>query len=358
MAGAIGASHVRRARAMLRLTPILLLPLARANIYTYESQLLAVDDVEYRRVGMWAPADLPHRHGGAIVDASISVDLAFRRSDARRSGLVQVTLFNAEQMPRVGAVLNTGGGTRRAFCCTSALVKKVPGCDAAGQIIVAPPPASADGEAHKRHHHEVSVHDVAFPPNASDAHLSQRLLVKQSGIHYLLLSSCEPRTGSVRFSGRTEWRNPHGYLPGELYPYLPFFGILTLAYLALLTCWALLCYRHWANLLPLQGAIAVVLLLAACEAATWWRCFHAFNTSGTRGLLPTVLGVLISTIRKTVRRRHASLGVPHACIERKLGPCPCPCPRVAICCAARAFDTQSAVLLEPVALTLLRCSSL
>ena len=83
---------------------------------------------------------------------------------------------------------------------------------------------------------------------------------------------------SVFLRAGTEWRNPHGYLPGELYPFLPFFGWLTIAYLLLLGGWLLLCYRHYEQLLPLQSAIGAVLLLATFEAVTWWRCFHACVT--------------------------------------------------------------------------------
>lgn len=280
---------------------VLISPIS-ANIYTYTDTPLQPDVVEYRRVGMWAPSDVPHHHGSSIVDSAVSIDLTFKRPNPQKAGLVQVTLFNADQLPRVGATLpaGQGGATRHAFCCTEkvAASRKVPGCDVAGQLIVAPSAPAAD----HRHHHEVSVHDVVFGANVSEVRLSQRLLIKHSGVHYLLLSSCEPRTGTVRFSGRTEWKNPHGYLPGELYPFLPFYGTLTLAYLVLGAGWAVLCYRHWSQLLPLQSAIAGVLLLATLEAATWWRCFHGFNEGGARGLVPTILGVLISTVRKTISR--------------------------------------------------------
>ena len=276
---------------------------AAANVYTYTDTPLQPDVIEYRRVGMWSPADMPTHKRGGNDESSVSMDLTFNRVDARRPGLIQVAFFNAEELPRIGAQLAAGAATRRAFCCTSALLHKVPGCEAAGQLIVAPPSAvEASAESGRRHHHEVSVHDIAFAANQSLAGVSQRTLIKQSGVHYLLLSSCEPHTGVVRFSGRTEWRNPHGYLPGELYPFLPFFGMLTIAYMLLASGWALLCFRHWSQLLPLQSAIAGVLLLAMIEAATWWRCYHAFNEEGTRGLLPTILGVLVSTIRKTVSR--------------------------------------------------------
>ena len=169
----------------------------------------------------------------------------------------------------------------------------IPGCaELRGRLIVAP---AAAGEM-------LMLHDVSFGANASEARLSQRVRIRSSGMHYLLLSSCDAKTGIVRFSGQTIWRNPHGHLPGELYFFLPFFGLLTLGYLLMLAVWGVLCCRYWSQLLPLQAAIAGVIFLAVLEAATWWRCYHAFNESGNRGLLPTVLGVFISTIRKTVSR--------------------------------------------------------
>ena len=97
------------------------LPASRANVYVYDQALLSVDEVDYRKVGMWAPSDLPRNHhsssgaggsGSTVADSSVSIDLTFHRSDARRPGLVQVTLFNAEQMPRVGATLPAA----RAVC--------------------------------------------------------------------------------------------------------------------------------------------------------------------------------------------------------------------------------------------------
>ena len=49
------------------------------------------------------------------------------------------------------------------------------------------------------------LHDVALGANASEARLSQRVRIRSSGMHYLLLSSCDDKTGIVRFSGRCEF---------------------------------------------------------------------------------------------------------------------------------------------------------
>lgn len=51
---------------------------------------------------------------------------------------------------------------------------------------------------------------------------------------------------------QTAWLNPYGYLPGELFYFLPFFGSMLIAYIILALTWALQCWRHWSQLLPLQ----------------------------------------------------------------------------------------------------------
>ena len=45
----------------------------------------------------------------------------------------------------------------------------------------------------------------------------------------MVLASCDLHTGDVTFTGQTSWLNPYGYLPGELYYFLPFFGTMAAA---------------------------------------------------------------------------------------------------------------------------------
>lgn len=329
---------------------------ACGNIYTYDAVPLRPDVIQYRRVGMWAPQDAPaagkpstHSSSSAASSSpapssssSVAMDLDFVRADARHAGVVQVLLFNAAQLHRLGTDI---GASDRAYCCSPSVIAAhakvaagpsasgggakrppsgtpasgttIPGCSAAstGRLIVAPdatPPSSkssssAASSASAAHHHrahgeEIVAHDVVFAANESHRSLTATVPITRSGIHYLVISSCEPRTGAIRFSGQTQWRNPYGFLPAELYSFLPFFGALTLAYAALAVGWAALCARHWSQLLPLQSAIACVLLLSVVEAATWYLAYRSFNESGARGLLPTIGGVVVSSSRRTISR--------------------------------------------------------
>lgn len=303
----------------LRSTIFLLLPVIQANVYKYDEVTLRPDTVQYRRVGMWAPADAPAaKHGVSREDdqsAEVFVELQFERTEVRHAGSLQVLLFDAEQLDRVGTVASGN----RVYCCSPALLAHhakqqtknaaatapITGCSAAsaGKIIVAPEGTANAFGAHAHHHHRhISEYGIAFAANQSEASLTVHIPIRQSGVHYLLISSCNPKTGLVRFSGETQWRNPYGYLPAELYAFLPFFGALTLAYLVLAVGWALLCARHWHHLLPLQSAIAGVLLLCVVEGGAWYLAYRAFNEGGVRGRLPTIIGVLLSASRRTISR--------------------------------------------------------
>lgn len=267
--------------------------LVEGNVYQYDDRVLEPNVIQYRRVGMWTPADAPARGSPGRGTTSVAIDLHISRAYAVRSGLIQVLVFHSAHLPAIG-VPGASSGAPTAFCCTPELHERgVAGCEQIGRVIVSP----AAGRAGS-----VWQHDLPFDVNQSRAALKTRVSVVRSGVHYLLLASCDLQTGRVFVSGHTTWLNPYGYLPGELYPFLPFFGALSLAYVALGVVWLVLCLRHCAQLLPLQSCISAVLFLGTVETATWYFDYVSFNAGGTRGVAPVVLGVLLSTVKKTVSR--------------------------------------------------------
>ena len=230
--------------------------LASANVYTWARQHLEPNEIQYRRVGMWTQKDNPGPGVGSA--ASIHFSGRFQRESTQRDGQVQLLLFHSSELSQIG-MEHAPHDKPASFCCTSELKKAGhPGCDHVGRMIV-----RKDGPL-------LRVHTVAFDTNQSTASLSTHMGVSLSGVHYLLLSSCEPRTGPVVISGDATWVNPYGSLPGELYPFIPFFGMMIVAYAGLSAVWLALCYRHRSTLLPLQLYIGGVLALGILEAATWY----------------------------------------------------------------------------------------
>ena len=299
--------------------------LAHANVYQYHDSVLRPNVIQYRRVGMYTAEDAPSAGAPGDGSSSITLKMDFRRTRFQQPGVIQLLVFHASQLPLVG----TGSGAARAFCCTPELqMQSVPGCDRVGHIIVNAPTTrhggGSDDARRLRARDErdgrdakgggggggggaaggakVWMREVSFGENQGEATVDTKVAVHESGVHYLLLSSCDVQTGEVLTTGETSWLNPYGYLPGELYPFLPFFGAMSGAYALLAIVWAVMCARHWAQLLPLQLCIGGVLVLGVCETATWYHDYHNFNAGGTRGLAPVVIGVLVSTVKKTLSR--------------------------------------------------------
>ena len=60
-------------------------------------------------------------------------------------------------------------------------------------------------------------------------------------MYYLWFVICDPNLAGVTISGMTTWKNPGGYLPGMMSFNLPFFGMMSLAYLTLAATWFFQC---------------------------------------------------------------------------------------------------------------------
>jgi len=83
---------------------------------------------------------------------------------------------------------------------------------------------------------------------------------------------------------------------------MPFFATMSLCYLGIGLIWFVLCFRYWKELLRLQNCISGVIALGMIETATWYFDYVSFNATGVRSIGPVVVGVLASTIKKTVSR--------------------------------------------------------
>jgi len=248
---------------------------------------------------MWTPGDAPAHGEPGDGTASVEIDVRFLRPMVKAAGLVQLLFFHASDLPLLGTEEFADRG--RIFCCTPELLSwGLTGCESVGRMIVRQPDELEQGTSARKW--EIWLRDVPFAVNESSSAVTAHVPIVQSGVHYLLFSSCEPRTGDVLISGQTAWLNPYGYLPGELFPFLPFFAMMLVAYIIVTCVWLVLCIKHRPLLLPLQQYIGGVLLLGTFETLIWYLDYRSFNAGGTRGVAPVVLGVFLSTVKKVVSR--------------------------------------------------------
>jgi len=126
--------------------------------------------------------------------------------------------------------------------------------------------------------------------------------IESKGMYYLMFSSCNELTGEVLISGKVEWMNPYGYLPGELYGFLPFYAKMSVIYLLIAIGWTIMCALYWRQLLMLQNCITAVIALSMIEVSLRYFDFATFNKFGTRSIGMMLSAAIFQTVKKTVSR--------------------------------------------------------
>lgn len=102
--------------------------------------------------------------------------------------------------------------------------------------------------------------------------------------------ACGAELAEVRVEGLTTWKNPHGYLPGMMASYMPFFGYMSIAFLSLGAAWlALYCY-NWRDVIPLQHCVTALIFLGMMEMSTWCGLGRPLSSGQRARTIRTVPG--------------------------------------------------------------------
>jgi hypothetical protein len=184
---------------------------------------------------------------------------------------------------------------RTYFCCTPELIKARQ-CDVANTAIVNKVNMSSEAF--------VSITDQFYNGSTHTSHAYNYTLTT-SGIYYLYVFDCNNYGNAATqmlVTGAVTWHNPYGYLSGDQYPFLPFYGVVSLVYLVIGLCWFGVSLRHWRKLLAIQNWIAGVIFLGMAESATLYFKNLAFNGSGNADLGVIVFSILLSALKRTVSR--------------------------------------------------------
>jgi len=126
--------------------------------------------------------------------------------------------------------------------------------------------------------------------------MDQQLPVHSTGVYILVFSNCgDFNSGEV--SGSIIVKNSYGFLPGNEYHKMPFYGWLSLVYGTMAMVWMGLSLRYWRELFHIQYCIAAVIGLGLIEAFLQWRFFMDWNDSGIRPRFVFVLAILASVVK-------------------------------------------------------------
>lgn len=103
-------------------------------------------------------------------------------------------------------------------------------------------------------------------------------------------------------NGQVQYVNPYGYLPADLYGYMPFWFWMLIAHVTVGAVWLLLSLCNWRDLLHLQMCISGILFVSMVETCAWNFIFESYNDNGRMPLIPSVAVEVINTGKRTLSR--------------------------------------------------------
>lgn len=174
----------------------------------------------------------------------------------------------------------------KKFCCTSEDVT-TGACEAKDMLLVQKPPHTK--------YQDVDVYstDVSF---TSTPHKDKKMSVRRTGVYILVFSNCGDYSDAT-VGGSIVVKNAYGFLPGNEYHKMPFYGWLLLIYVALAVMWMVLSLRWWKEMFNIQNCITVVIFFGLVEAFLWYVFFNDWNKSGMRGKMLFILSILSSVVK-------------------------------------------------------------
>jgi len=184
---------------------------------------------------------------------------------------------------------------RTYFCCTDEDVGKQ--CEKKGELYVKTKAANQPYTA-------VGIYNFTVP--FGDARRSKKPNPKErivpvqdeavTGIYVLAISNCgDVEAGTLH--GTVSVKNPYGFLPGNEYHKLPFYGWMSMVYMFLAVVWMLLTLRWWRETVAIQNCITVTILLGLLECFFWWNHYNDWNEDGLRSHFLYVLALLSSVVK-------------------------------------------------------------
>jgi len=143
----------------------------------------------------------------------------------------------------------------------------------------------------------VYAHTVRFAtPGRPQGDKDSQVVVRETGVYILVFSNC----GDVQdatVEGSVLVKNAYGFLPGNEYHKLPFYGWLSFAYSVAGLFWMSLSLRWWRELFHIHYCVAVVVFLGLVEAFLWWIFFNDWNRTGIRGRVMFIMAILSSVVK-------------------------------------------------------------
>lgn len=283
------------------------LQIVNGEIIQYQNHVVAPDRPEYLVIPKFDKGEVPHWYPGqghSYIDLSQLVIRSgcnnkepskfppVRGSDGEycKDAVFDVLMFEAPTDKHWMNYWENG-----EYCCTDSVIE-VDGCTR-GQLNRLIVPDDLPGAFIRSVLVKTDESTNLFGENEISRHK-----IKKSGLYVLMMALCDPTAFPVVIKGEIESLDPYGYVAADEFGNMPFYLSLSLMYVAIGITWAILCFIHRDQLMPLQLWISSVLAIAMIETTLMYFHFVDWNESGVPTVFVTAIALLFGAVRRAISR--------------------------------------------------------
>jgi Lung seven transmembrane receptor len=133
--------------------------------------------------------------------------------------------------------------------------------------------------------------------------LQQGKTIKQlSGAYVLLYANCNDKGRPIYITGQSTWKSKHGYLPGELYGFMMFYGFVSLIYVALFAGFGTLMHIYKDSRIEIEKWIVISIGMGLSEMIFRSGDYFIWNTFGTRSTTFVWISFLVGAFKQGISR--------------------------------------------------------
>jgi hypothetical protein len=123
-----------------------------------------------------------------------------------------------------------------------------------------------------------------------------------TGKYIVVFANCNDEGRPVKVEGDTVWKSVNGYLPGELYGFMYFYGLIAVIYLALLLFFGISMQVYKESRIAIEKWIFLTIALGLGALSFRTADYVYWNIVGHRPMLLVYLGILLEVLKQGLSR--------------------------------------------------------
>ena len=123
-----------------------------------------------------------------------------------------------------------------------------------------------------------------------------------TGQYVIVFANCNDQGRPVKVEGDSIWKSVHGFLPGELYGFMFFYGIVTCVYIALLLFYGISMQIYKDSRIAIEKWILITIFMGMAEMAFRTLDYQQWNQKGYRPMALVYLGILMGVLKRGISR--------------------------------------------------------